>query len=426
MAEYSLGYGTDTLTFTLPEGCHVDVITAKEVPGVADPLARVEQALDNPVGAVTLESFRGVTSAAIAVNDKTRPVPHAHLLPPLLARLEALGLAPEQITLLIATGTHAPMPPEEFARVIPPDILARYPVVSHDCDDPDSLVHLGETSRGTPVWINRLYVEADLRLVVGNTEPHMFMGFSGGAKSASIGLAGRATISHNHKMLTQPGARMNCYDENPLRMDVEEIGGLIGVHFTLNAVLNGHKAIVNVFAGEPRAVMAAGIPQVRALAVTPVAAPYDLVIASPGGAPKDLNLYQAQKSLVPAAMVTRTGGTVILVAACTEGIGSAAFERFMGDGQVSTMQEVLARFEREEFQIGKHKGFLVARDAVRVQVRLVSEMPPEMVERVLLTPAKSLQAAIDEALAVLPADAHIAVMPAAGAVVPVLETAAVA
>ncbi|MBN2469187.1 MAG: nickel-dependent lactate racemase [Anaerolineae bacterium] len=422
MAEYSLGYGTGTITFMLPDGCHVDVITAKEVSGVTDPVARVEQALDNPVGEVTLESFRGAKSAAIAVNDKTRPVPHAHLLPPLLARLEALGLAPERITLVIATGTHAPMPPEEFARVIPPEVLARYPVVSHDCDDPDSLVYLGETSRGTPVWTNRLYMQADLRLVVGNIEPHMFMGFSGGAKSASIGLGGRETISHNHKMLTQPGARMACYDENPLRMDVEEIGALIGVHFTLNAVLNGHKEIVKVVAGEPRAVMVAGIPLVRELAVTPVSAPYDLVIASPGGAPKDINLYQAQKSLVPAAMVTRTGGTVILVAACAEGIGSAAFERFMGDGQVSSMQAVLARFEHEEFQIGKHKGFLVARDAVRVNVKLASEMPRETVERLLLTPAESLQAAVDEALAALPADARVAVMPAAGAVVPVVES----
>jgi len=147
------------------------------------------------------------------------------------------------------------------------------------------------------------------------------------------------------------------------------------------------------------------------------------VIASSGGAPKDINFYQAQKALVPAAMVARDGGTVILVAACPEGAGSAVFERFMSDGQVSSMQEVLERFAREEFQIGKHKAYLVARDAVRVSVRLVSDMPPEAVRALLLTPAESLQAAIDAALAELPPDARIAIMPAANAVVPMLASA---
>jgi nickel-dependent lactate racemase len=420
--EYMLGYGKTKLAFTLPASYpNVDVVTAADRPGAAHPLALVEQALDHPVGAVTLEAHRGAKTAAIAVNDKTRPVPHDVLLPPLLSRLEGLGLAPENILLIIATGTHAPMPPEEFARVIPAEVLARYPVISHDCDDNASLVQLGTTSRGTPVWSNRRYVEADLRLVVGNMEPHMFMGFSGGAKSASIGLSGRETIAHNHKMLTQPGAAMNHYEDNPLRMDVEEIGQMVRVHLTLNAILNGHKELVSALAGEPLAVMQAGIPLVRELAVTRVPAPYDLVIASPGGAPKDLNLYQAQKSLVPAAMLTRTGGTVILVAACAEGIGSPTFEKFMSDGAVSSMEEVLERFGREEFKIGKHKAYLVARDAVRVQVRLVSEMPAETVRRLLLTPAESLQGAIDAALANLPPEARIAIMPAAGAVVPVVQ-----
>ncbi len=421
MAEYSLAYGRKTLQFTIPDAYwHVDLITAAKVPGTADPLGVVIQALDAPVGGVSLESFKGVRSVAIAVNDKTRPVPHEHLLPPLLERLEGLGLPPEAITLVIANGTHTPMTRGEFVRVIPVDVLTRYPVISHDCDDRGAMVYLGETSRGTPVWVNRRYYEADLRLVVGNIEPHMFMGFSGGVKSAAVGLTARETIAHNHKMLTLPGARMNVYEENPLRMDVEEIGQMIGVHFALNAILNRHKEIVRVVAGEPVAVMKAGIPLVRELTVTPIAAPYDLVIASAGGAPKDINLYQAQKALVPAAMITRDGGTVILVAACPEGTGSAVFERFMTDGQVSSMHDVLERFAREEFQIGRHKAYLLARDAVRVNVHLVSEMPPEVVRALFLTPVVNLQSTINAALAALPRRSRVAVMVAANAVVPML------
>ena len=127
-------------------------------------------------------------TAVIAVNDKTRPVPHAILLPPLLRRLEALGFAPENITLLIATGTHAPMPPEEFGSILPAEILrSAIPVYSHDCDAAGELVALGETASGTPVAVNRRWWEADLRIVVGNIEPHQFMGFSGGVKSAAVG-----------------------------------------------------------------------------------------------------------------------------------------------------------------------------------------------------------------------------------------------
>lgn len=417
--EFSLGYDRTKRTFTLPDRfANIDVVAVRDVPGVADPIDCVQKALEHPAGDMDLEAFRGAKTVAIAVNDKTRPVPHDLLLPPLLARLEALGIAPQCITLLIASGTHEPMPPEEFPWVLPSDVLARYPVVAHDCDDQANLTYMGETSRGTPIWINRLFAQAELRIVVGNMEPHMFVGFSGGVKSAAIGLAGRETICHNHKMITQPGACINCYEENPLRMDIEEIGQYVGVHFALSAILNGHKDIVKVLAGDPLAVMQVGIPCVRELAVTPLDAPYDLVIASPGGRPKDINLYQTQKALVPAAMLTRTGGTVILVAGCAQGIGSAVFEQFMGDGQVSTMQEVLARFEREDFQIGRHKAYLVARDAVRVNVQLVSDLPPETVRRLLLTPAESLQGAIDAALATLPTDARIAVMPAAGVVVP--------
>ena len=135
------------------------------------------------------------------------------------------------------------------------------------------------------------------------------MGFSGGVKGAAIGLAGRATINHNHAMMSDPRAALDRYDDNPARQDVEEIGRLIGVHFALNTILNREKQLIHVLAGEPVAVMQAGIPLVRDLVEIPVSAPFDLVIASPGGHPKDINLYQAQKALAHAARIAKPGGT---------------------------------------------------------------------------------------------------------------------
>ena len=420
MSRFRLPYGDTTLTAHLPEDYTVTRIAPRDLSPVPNPLQAVNRALDAPVGGWKLADFRDARSAAIAINDKTRPVPHAQLLPPLLARLETLGLGPDAVTLIIATGAHAPMPPEEFARVVPPEILARYPVVSHDCDAEADLVRLGKTSRGTPAWINRAFAAADLRIVVGNIEPHQFEGFSGGVKSAVIGLGGRATINANHAMLTRPQAALARYADNPARQDLEELGRLAAVHLALNAILTPHKEIVGVIAGDPAAVMESGIPLVREIYEVPVAQPCDLVIVAPGGAPKDINLYQAQKALAHASRVTRTGGAIVLVAACPEGVGSRSYERWMLAGDVQSYADVFAKFEREGFRVGPHKAVLIARDASRLQgVWLVSELAPDLVRRLLLTPA-TLDAALAAALEALSDDAHVGVMPLGNATVPFL------
>jgi nickel-dependent lactate racemase len=419
LTTFSIPYGRDCLTAHLPDDLRVDRIAPHAAPAIPDPLLAVSQALDAPLGGGKLADFTGVKSVAIAINDKTRPVPHTYLLPPLLQRVEALGVPPAAITLIIATGTHVPMRVDESPAVLPVEIIQHYPVISHDCDDQANLKYLGETARGTPVSVNRHFAQADLRLVVGNIEPHQLEGFSGGVKSAAIGLAGRETINRNHALMMDPNARLGEYGANPARQDVEAIGRRMGVNLALNAILNEQKEIVRVLAGDPVVVMQVGLPLVREICQVQVDGPYDMMIASPGGHPKDINLCQAQKGVGRASLILRAGGEMILVAACPEGIGSRACELWM-EG-VTSYAEVFEKFRREGFRIGPHKAYQIARDASRAHVQLMSQMPPETVRRLLLDPAVTLDEALAVALARLPAGGRVGVMTLANATIPVLD-----
>jgi lactate racemase len=412
-------FGSETQNLDLPQGITADLIDPADVPACTDPFAEVKRAIDQPLGLSQMEAWDGKRIVGIAINDKTRPVPHEHLLLPLLEYLSAFGYLPSAIRFYIATGTHAPMPPDEFGLILPDVILGKFQVQSHDCDDRNGLVDLGTTSRGTPVLVSRAFYEADVKIMVGNIEPHHFAGFSGGVKTAAIGLAGRETINANHAMLLNPKAAIGEFADNPLRQDIEEIGQKIHIQFALNAVLNGQKQIVQAFFGAPEAVMSAGIPVSQQVAQTSVSAKYDLVITSPGGHPKDINFYQAQKALTYASQITKDGGTIILVAACPEGSGSESYVEFM-EG-LDSYEAVFQKFHQEGFRVGPHKAIQVALIGSRVRVIVVSNMPAEWVHRWLMIPAPDLQSAYQLAKVYQPGDIRIAVMPHAINTIPVIS-----
>ena len=418
--QIKLPYGNTYVTAELPAGRVAELVKPRALPASDDPAALVRNAVYNPLGDVIPP--RAGQRVAIAINDKTRPVPHEHLLPPVLQGIRHGGVRDDDLLFIIATGRHPRMAPAEYESILSAEILSTYRVICHDADDVANLTFLGSTARGTPVHINSDYLAADYRIVIGNIEPHQFQGFSGGVKSAAIGLAGAATINHNHAMMRDAKARLGEFDANPARQDVEEIGRMIGIDFAVNALLNSEKQIIRAFAGDPFAVMRAGIPEARALCQAPVDAPFDLMIASPGGHPKDINIYQAQKGMAHAAAVTRSGGLMILCAACPEGSGSIDYETWMMNPPMRSHEAVFERFEREGFRVGRHKAFQVSRDAARIHTMLVSELEDDFVRALLLHPQPDLQAAVDVALAMLASDARIGVMPAANATMAVLDT----
>jgi len=395
MPTFELPYGKKQQLLTLPDDVRCDLILPNPVKPAPDQAGVVRAALDAPLD-FDEGVFANIRNVAIAINDKTRPVPHQHILPPLLAWLETKGVRREQIHFFIATGSHAPMRPDEFDRIIPAEICVTYAISSHDIEALDNLIELGHTSRGTRAIVNRRFYEADLKIVVGDIEPHHFAGFSGGYKTAAIGLAGRPTINHNHAMLVDPNAWIGVYESNPLRQDIEEIGQQIGVQLALNTLLTTDKQVVAAVAGHPLSVMRAGIPIARSVCGTDCSSRYPIVIASAGGSPKDINFYQAQKALTHASLFTEEKGTIILVAECKEGSGSQSYEDFMQD--VTTVDEVFKKLAQLEFKVGPHKAFQVARLLKQFSVTLVSDMPTTQVEGLLMKPAASVQEAYQHAI----------------------------
>ena len=418
MPEYSLRYGRDQISFTIDPHIEATRIIPSVIPPAEDQMAEIERAIYTPIG-FNWSTLSGVETVGIAINDKTRPVPHKYMLPPLLKRLKNSGISNGNIHLFIATGTHTPMQKDEFLQVVPEEILANYTIETHDCDDNSNLEFLGKSPAGTPVWVNRKYFKSDLKVVVGNIEPHHFMGFSGGNKSASIGLTSRQTINQNHSFLMDDRSRLGVYADNPMRQDVEEIGRMIGVSLAVNAILNDQKQIVHGFVGDPLGVMAAGYPQSARLCQIPVYGKYDLVIASAGGYPKDINLYQAQKALTNASLITRDGGTVVLLTECIEGVGSQGYVDFMIG--INSFGEAIQKFKQVEFKVGPHKAYQFAKIGSRIRIVLKSAIPQPQVEKLLLTPADDLQTFIDSEILRLGGQPRIAILPLASTTLPLFS-----
>lgn len=413
---FQLPYGRSFLTLEIPEHRSVDVIAPPNAPALEDPHSAVSKALQNMLGGIGWRDFFGKKSVAIAVNDKTRPVPHDLLLPPLLDVIASLGIPKSAVTFYIAVGAHPPMSADEFISVLPGEIISQYRVICHDAQDKSAMHFLGKTTRGTPVWARRDFTSADIKIVVGSIAPHQFMGFSGGVKTAAIGLSGKETINANHALMSHPDSRLGVFEQNPARQDVEEIGKMMGIHLALNVILNSRGELVHVLAGKPSAVMRFGVPLARQVCQVAVSRHYHLVIASPGGHPKDINVYQAQKALAHASLITQPGGSLILAAACPEGAGSPQYERWM-KGKAS-YADVINAFKAEPFQLGPHKAFQIARDAIKLNLYTYSSMDEVTAKRLLLNPIEDIQDIINSTLKTLPDDACVAIMPHASSTIP--------
>jgi len=324
-----LPYGRERLVVRLPARCQATIVAKPPMPTAADPQAAVEAAFDEPVGTDRLEALAGdCSSACIALCDITRPVPNQLFLRSLLDRLHAGGISSDRTTILIATGLHRPCVDDEIAEIVGDPLLHHsVRILNHHARVDAEHTEIGHTSRGTPIRIDKRFVEADLRIVTGLVEPHFMAGYSGGRKLVAPGLAHAETITtlHNHEFMAHPLAASCVTVGNPLHEELTEIANLVGDIVAVNTVIDESRRLAFINFGEVHQSHADAVAFARRWSEVPVPRRFKTVLTSGGGHPLDATYYQTVKGMVGAADLVENGGDILIASACTEGIGSPSF-----------------------------------------------------------------------------------------------------
>jgi lactate racemase len=323
-------FGKSGIDVSVPDSYRTQVILSQTAHAVGNELAALNAALDRPIGCAPLtELAAGKETAAISVCDITRPAPNRVTLPPVLERLHAAGIAVEGVTILIATGLHRGATDEEIQTIVGAEIAAKYSVVSHDAKALAEHRFLGNSSRGTAVYIDERFMAADLHITLGFIEQHLMAGFSGGRKLIAPGLAAQETIKqlHSPRFVREPLATEGSIAQNPLHAELLEIARMARHDFMLDVTLTQERSISGVFAGAPIEAHAAGVAFVEQTCLERLEEPVDAVITSAAGYPLDLTFYQIVKGITAAAHMAKPGGRILIVAQCAEGVGSAEFAR---------------------------------------------------------------------------------------------------
>lgn len=420
--QVQLAYGQGQLAVEFPDG-RTTVIEPSPRPGLTDERAALLAALEKPIGAPALrEWLKPDAKIVILFTDITRATPNHRLIPWLLAYLEAQGVRRDQVTLLNQLGTHRPNTQAELEKMLTPEVVANWRVVNHEPENHAACVQLGTTRTGTPAWINRIAVEADVRILTGFIEPHFFAGFSGGPKALMPGVAATETVMSNHGWdnLNDPRATFGICEGNPLWEELLEIAQRVGPSFLINVTLNDHRQLTNVFAGDLVEAHRVGREFVRGSAMQKVARPFEVVVTTNSGYPLDMNLYQGVKGMSAAARIVAPGGTIILAAECSEGVPAASpFDRLLREGgSPEGILTLLASpgFVRPE-QWQAHIQSLIQGKA---KVLLHTKMSHEAVHAAHLRACPDIAAAVTAELARFGPEARVAVLPQGPLTIPYL------
>ena len=425
MPVLTLPYDTDrTIQLTVPDRNYLGSVEQPRLPAVQDPAAEIRRALAAPIASPPLaELARGKRRVLIAVTDLTRYCPDELVAGAVLAELGRAGVPDSAITIIVGVGTHRAMTRPEVVAKLGASIAESFRVLNHDWRDDRGLADLG-AENGFPLQVNRLVVDADLRITTGVLEPHLFAGYSGGAKTMVIGAAGHATIgaTHGYEVLSHPTSRLGNAD-SIFRRFINAAGERLGIEFVVNLVIDPDKRVTHVLAGHPVAVFREGVAFARRVFEVPVGGMAEIVVSVPGP-PKNLNLYQATRACYPAILgprpVVREGGIVIVPTPCPDGLGEELARRWLRD--TPDGRSIVEKARTQGIPEGAHMGYRFGRFLTHASEVIVTDcsIPDATIREVRLTPMRTAQEALDYALARLGADAKVLVIPHGVATIPVL------
>jgi nickel-dependent lactate racemase len=420
LVEVELKYGEETVYANISDKNLLGVISSKKNPRIGNPIPNLDigYAINNPVDKSCFDTlFDSNDKICIVVNDNTRITPSKEILPVFLSRLANLGIKDENIEILIAVGSHRPVAEKEIEELLGKEIVNRLVVENHNCQA-DDLVHLGDTSFGTPVELNRKFVEADRRITIGDVAFHYYAGYTGGRKSILPGVSSLRSIQKNHSNLIHPDAATGNLNGNVIHVDMTEAAEKANVDFSINVVLDSNKEIVEIATGNIFSSFEACVKKVDEMFKVYVDKPADIVLVSSGGFPKDINLYQAQKAIEQAQTIVKPGGQLIVVAECRDGIGHEVFDEWMY--QYKTLEQ-LSNQVQTNFKLGGHKAYYMRKTMMRADIILVSELESELVRDPFnMTPSDSLEDALELAFSRMGKDASVWALPIGGETLPLL------
>ena len=408
----NLAYGKTGLSLEVPDD-RTTVIDPTYLPTLPDERGALLNAIRNPLGTRPLRQLVGrEQTVAISVCDITRPMPTSTVLPVLLGELP--HVPDEQIVILIATGTHRANTPEELDEMLGPGVTDRYRVVNHDAFDLETMAYVGDTPDGVPIWLDRLWMESDIRITTGFAEPHFFAGFSGGPKMVAPGLAALETVMqlHSARLIGDPNSTWGITEGNPIHDAIRQIARQTGVDFSVDVTINRDHGITSVYAGELFAVNRAACHAAKRTSMRPVREPFDVVVTTNSGYPLDLNLYQAVKGMSAAAQVVRRGGTIICAAECSDGVPDhGEYQQILASrdspGELLEMINEPGYSHHDQWEVQ-----LQAQIQLKADVYLKSSyLAPEQVRAAHLKPVNDLEAALHDSLDRYGKSARLCVIP---------------
>ena len=419
----TLDYGETGLEIEVPDANLAGVLGLRSVPPLSDAAGAIRGALRRPIGCAGLaEMARGGRDACVVIWDVTRPVPNPVLLPPILETLEGAGIPRDRITLLVATGIHRPNEGAELEAMVGPAIMQRYRIVNHFARDLESHRFLGTHSMGAPIYVDSRYCDADLKIVTGLVEPHFMAGFSGGRKVVCPGITALETVKtfHSTRLLEHPSTDTGIVAGNPVHAFSLEVAKAAGVDFSVNVVIDEARRITGVYAGHLEAAWEAGVAAAREACTACLDAPADIVVTSSAGHPLDTTFYQAVKGMVCALPAIKPGGTVVLAARMSEGVGSPEFARLLRESEgMDALMEQLRR--PDHFVVDQWEVVELAKAVAHAEVLCYTEgVDADTLRRLYVAPVASMEEGIARALDRHGAGARIAVIPKGPYVMPTI------